>query len=48
MIEVHAAPMQALCDGPQSLLPSEFATLSGELRALKRLLAGSEETFSQC
>ena len=34
MIEVHSAPHEALCDGPQALEPEAFATLAGELRAL--------------
>jgi 3-deoxy-7-phosphoheptulonate synthase len=32
MVEVHPDPEQALCDGPQSLLPAEFSRLAGELR----------------
>ncbi|HLU40331.1 MAG TPA: 3-deoxy-7-phosphoheptulonate synthase [Planctomycetota bacterium] len=32
MIEVHRDPEAALCDGPQALLPGEFAELVGELR----------------
>jgi len=31
MIDVHPDPEQALCDGPQALLPSEMASLAEEL-----------------
>lgn len=34
LIEVHAAPEQALCDGKQALRPAEFAQLMSELRRL--------------
>jgi 3-deoxy-7-phosphoheptulonate synthase len=34
IVEVHPHPEEALCDGPQSLLPEEFAGLMGELRAV--------------
>jgi 3-deoxy-7-phosphoheptulonate synthase len=34
LIEVHAAPAEALCDGRQALLPAEFAALMDELRRL--------------
>ncbi len=33
MVEVHPNPAQALCDGPQSLDPADFAQLMAELRA---------------
>ena len=32
MVEVHPHPEKALCDGPQALLPQEFAALARELR----------------
>jgi 3-deoxy-7-phosphoheptulonate synthase len=38
MIEVHANPEQALCDGMQALRPQEFAQLMSELRRLVPLL----------
>lgn len=38
LIEVHAAPEQALCDGKQALRPSEFANLCVELRRMASLL----------
>ncbi len=34
IIEVHPDPAAALCDGAQSLNPSQFVTLMGELKAL--------------
>lgn len=34
LIEVHAAPEIALCDGKQALRPAEFAQLAAELRRL--------------
>ncbi len=34
MIDVHHDPEQALCDGPQALLPDEMATLGMELVAV--------------
>lgn len=34
LIEVHAAPEIALCDGKQALRPAEFALLAAELRRL--------------
>jgi 3-deoxy-7-phosphoheptulonate synthase len=44
MIEVHAAPHEALCDGPQALEPARFATLAGELRALRLAVEPRTET----
>ena len=34
MIEVHNDPAHALCDGPQSLRPEEFARIAGKLHKL--------------
>ncbi len=34
LIEVHATPEQALCDGKQALRPADFAQLAAELRRL--------------
>jgi 3-deoxy-7-phosphoheptulonate synthase len=34
MIDVHPDPQTALCDGPQSLRPAEFASLMESLRAI--------------
>jgi 3-deoxy-7-phosphoheptulonate synthase len=45
MIEVHPDPLHALCDGPQSLPPAEFAALAASLRALAPL-ARQRETVS--
>jgi len=36
LIEVHAKPEEALCDGPQSMLPEKFAKLMAELRRIAR------------
>jgi 3-deoxy-7-phosphoheptulonate synthase len=45
MVEVHAHPEQALCDGPQALRPVEFASLVAELRALASRIPGRAETL---
>lgn len=34
LIEVHNRPETALCDGPQSILPSDFAVLADQVRAI--------------
>jgi 3-deoxy-7-phosphoheptulonate synthase len=34
LIDVHHKPEDALCDGPQALLPAVFADLSGRLKAV--------------
>jgi 3-deoxy-7-phosphoheptulonate synthase len=46
MIEVHPDPLHALCDGPQSLVPGEFAELAAELRALARHVHQATEAVS--
>jgi 3-deoxy-7-phosphoheptulonate synthase len=38
MIDVHPAPETALVDGPQAILPSEFADLMDEVRALTAVM----------
>ena len=38
MIEVHNNPEKALCDGPQSLRPEQFATLANQVFALRDAL----------
>ncbi|MGY4706923.1 3-deoxy-7-phosphoheptulonate synthase [Candidatus Bipolaricaulota sp. J31] len=47
MVEVHHRPEEALSDGPQALLPEQFARLMGELatiaRTIGRRLEGREE-----
>ncbi|NLA10850.1 MAG: 3-deoxy-7-phosphoheptulonate synthase [Firmicutes bacterium] len=40
LIEVHNAPEQALCDGPQSLKPDDFAALARKLTGLHEFLNG--------
>ena len=39
MIEVHNDPAHALCDGPQSLRPEQFAALSAKVQRLREVLA---------
>jgi 3-deoxy-7-phosphoheptulonate synthase len=41
MIEVHHDPARALCDGPQSLEPPQFAVLVQELRTLAAVMGRS-------
>ena len=36
LIEVHSKPEEALCDGPQSILPERFAKLMVELKRVAR------------
>src|SRR5215471_901901 len=38
MVDVHPDPERALCDGPQSLRPEEFANLMNDLRAIAGVL----------
>ncbi|MBQ2711821.1 MAG: 3-deoxy-7-phosphoheptulonate synthase, partial [Clostridia bacterium] len=38
LIEVHDDPANALCDGPQSITPEDFASLVSELRPLAEAL----------
>ncbi len=38
LIEVHPHPETALCDGPQSLIPADFAVLADQVRAIARVL----------
>jgi 3-deoxy-7-phosphoheptulonate synthase len=38
LIEMHPSPETALCDGPQSLTPTEFKTLMIELKALSQAM----------
>ena len=41
MIEVHHKPEEALSDGPQAIVPSEFATVVAEVGAIARVLGRS-------
>jgi 3-deoxy-7-phosphoheptulonate synthase len=41
MVDVHPAPETALVDGPQAILPAEFAALMDQVRALRAVV----ETF---
>ncbi len=36
LIDVHDRPQEALCDGPQALLPDEFASLVEQAQAIGR------------
>ena len=38
MIEVHNNPAKALCDGPQSLTPEQFAKVMGKVRKIKEVV----------
>jgi 3-deoxy-7-phosphoheptulonate synthase len=38
MVEVHDDPARALSDGPQAILPDQFAALVTDLRALAGLV----------
>jgi 3-deoxy-7-phosphoheptulonate synthase len=38
MVDVHPAPETALVDGPQAILPAEFAALMDQVRALRRVV----------
>ena len=38
MVEVHDDPARALSDGPQAILPDQFAALVGDLRAMAGLV----------
>jgi len=44
MIEVHSCPARALCDGPQALVPDEFAELLDRLRRIAEVIG---KAFSQ-
>ena len=41
MVDVHPAPETALVDGPQAILPTEFAELMAQVRSLRAVM----ETF---
>jgi 3-deoxy-7-phosphoheptulonate synthase len=42
MVEVHHEPQRALSDGPQAILPEEFARLVRDVRAVAALFGRSE------
>ncbi len=46
IIEVHPCPEEALCDGAQALLPSQFKTLVTEVNAIHTALLPAPETVS--
>jgi 3-deoxy-7-phosphoheptulonate synthase len=37
-IEVHNCPEEALSDGPQALLPNQYAEVAGQIRKLAEVL----------
>jgi 3-deoxy-7-phosphoheptulonate synthase len=39
MVDVHPAPETALVDGPQAILPGEFAQLMSQVRAMRTVMA---------
>ena len=38
MIEVHNDPQHALCDGPQSLTPEQFAEVAAAVRRVREVI----------
>lgn len=48
-IEVHHAPEEAMSDGPQALLPDQYAEVVGQIRAIAKVLGKkiSDEAESQ-
>ncbi len=38
LVEVHRAPKEALCDGPQSLVPEKFARMIDSLRGVAQII----------
>ena len=43
-VEVHNCPEQAMSDGPQALLPEQYAELAGQIKALAKLFGKSIST----
>ncbi len=46
IIEVHPCPEEALCDGAQALLPSQFESLTTEVNAIHAALAPAPATVA--
>ena len=46
IIEVHPCPEEALCDGAQALMPSQFLELYEQVKAIRNVLAPTAETVS--
>jgi 3-deoxy-7-phosphoheptulonate synthase len=46
IIEVHPCPEEALCDGAQALLPSQYLELYEQVKAIKRVLTPAAEMVS--
>ncbi len=45
-IEVHDCPEEALSDGPQALLPEQYAQVAGQIRALAAMLGKTISTLA--
>ena len=45
-IEVHNCPEEAMSDGPQALLPEQYAELAGQIRKLAD--AVGQDDFARC
>lgn len=43
MVEVHYCPEKALCDGPQALLPEQFASLMDQIRQIAPIVGKTVE-----
>jgi 3-deoxy-7-phosphoheptulonate synthase len=43
MVEVHHCPEQAVCDGPQALLPEQFASLMARVRQIASVVGKTVE-----
>ena len=45
IVEFHTCPEQALSDGPQALLPSDFLRMVEDVRRIHALLAEARPTY---
>jgi 3-deoxy-7-phosphoheptulonate synthase len=48
MIEVHAKPEEALCDGDQSMTPDMFTRLMARVRPLHAFIQGENKVNPEC
>ncbi|HXC15901.1 MAG TPA: 3-deoxy-7-phosphoheptulonate synthase [Holophagaceae bacterium] len=46
LVETHCNPEKALSDGPQALLPSDFAQMAGQLEGIHRVLREAKGALS--
>jgi 3-deoxy-7-phosphoheptulonate synthase len=44
IVEVHERPDEALCDGPQAILPEEFSSLVSRFQAISSMCRGTTAT----